>query len=243
MRIGTWNLGRSGAFHRTRIAGQQEVLRHCGADIWILSGAHVANVPPHGQACCTVPGPEFQHAGEHRVIIWSTHAMEAVATEDPTSTVAARLQPPALDRPLLVYGTTMTHARGGAVQRQGLAWQRHHATVQRQRAEWLRLRQEHPDHLLCVAGDFNASLDVSAHYGTVDARLAILQGLCDAGLRCLTADEIPSERAEDARRAGMDHVAFTELASLANRVETVPGVVEGRRMSERDGVLVDLNWK
>lgn len=244
LRIGTWNLGRSGAFHRTRIPGQLATLRHLDADLWILTDAHDANVPTHGHACCAVPGVEFHHAGEHRVIVWSPHVLDPVATEDPTSTVAVRLQPPALDRPVLVYGTAMTHARGGAVQRQGLAWQRHHAAVQRQRAEWLRLRQEYADHLLCVAGDFNASLDASAHYGKVDPRLAILQGLADAGLRCPTATEPLGSHAHDGHHASLvDHVAFTDMAELDSRLETVPSVVDGHRMSDRDGVLVEVTWK
>ncbi|WP_157268817.1 endonuclease/exonuclease/phosphatase family protein [Azohydromonas aeria] len=244
LRIGTWNLGRSGAFHRTRIPGQLAVLRRLDVDLWILTDGHAANVPAQGHACRAVPGVEFQHAGEHRVIVWSRHALEPVVTEDPTSTVAVRLHPPALDRPVLVYGTAMTHARGGAVQRQGLAWQRHHATVQRQRAEWLRLRQEYADHLLCVAGDFNASLDTAAHYGTVDPRQAILQGLADAGLKCLTAAERLEVHAQahDGRRASVDHVAFTDVPGLNVRLETVPGVVDGHRMSERDGVVVELSW-
>jgi hypothetical protein len=114
--------------------------------------------------------------------------------------------------------------------------------VQRQRAEWLRLRQEHPDQLLCVAGDFNARLDASAHYGTVDARLAILQGLADAGAKCLTADETSDSQAHDSRLASLDHVAVTELAALGSRLETVPSVVDGHRISDRDGVLVELTW-
>jgi hypothetical protein len=242
LRIGTWNLGRSGAFHRTRIPRQLEVLRQRDADLWILTEAHDANVPPDGYTCSSVPGAEFHQAGEHRVIVWSRHCLEAVATEDPTSSVAARLRLPALDQPLLVYGTAMTHARGGVVQRQALAWQRHHAAVQRQRAEWLRLRQEYPDHLLCIAGDFNASLSASAHYGTADARLGILQGLADAGLKCLTTDEQRSPLAHDGRPAGLDHVSFTELEGLDSRLEVVPGLIDGHRLSDRDGILVELAW-
>ncbi|WP_157269697.1 hypothetical protein [Azohydromonas aeria] len=83
---------------------------------------------------------------------------------------------------------------------------------------------------------------MSAHYGTVDARLAILQGLADAGAKSLTADETSGSQAHDSQRPILDHVAFAELAGLGCRLETVPSVVDGHRISDRDGVLVELTW-
>ncbi|WP_157269128.1 endonuclease/exonuclease/phosphatase family protein [Azohydromonas aeria] len=242
LRIGIWNLGRSGAFHRTRIPRQLEVLRQLDADLWVLTEAHDANLPPDGHACKSTPGAEFHQLGEHRVIVWSRHALDAVATQDAASTVAVRLQPPGLERPLLLYGTVMTHAQGGALQRQALAWQRHQAAVQRQCAEWLRLRQEFRDHLLCVAGDFNASLEASARYGSVDPRRSILQGLADAGMKCLTTDERRGSLAPQGPLSGMDHMAVTEEDGLASRLAAVPSLVNGHRLSDREGILVELAW-
>ena len=38
VRIGTWNLGRSGAFHRTRIPRQLEVMGERHAHLWVTPG-------------------------------------------------------------------------------------------------------------------------------------------------------------------------------------------------------------
>jgi hypothetical protein len=241
LRIGTWNLGRSGAFHRTRIPRQLEILRQRNADLWILTEAHDANVPPGGHVCGAAPHADFRQKGEHRVMLWSKYPMRPVPTDDPVSTVAARLEVPGLRRPLLAYGTVITHAHG-VVQRQALSWQRHHEAVSRQRAEWLRLAREYPEHALCVAGDFNAHLDSTATYAAVDPRHGILQGLADAGMKCLTTDDLRSALEPDSAHAGAVQVCFSALEGLDVRIEAWPAAVNGLRASDEGGLLVELAW-
>ncbi|NML17946.1 endonuclease/exonuclease/phosphatase family protein [Azohydromonas caseinilytica] len=244
VRIGTWNLGRSGAFHRTRIARQLELLRQYNADVWVLTEAHDANVPPGGHVVSSSCNSDFHHTGEHRVVLWSRYPLSQIATEDPVSTVAARLEVPGMDLPLLVYGTVISHAHGGVVQRQALSWQRHHEAVQRQRAEWLRLRQNLPDHAMCVAGDFNTNLDEAARYGAADPRHSILQGLADAGMACLTSDALRRTLAQPGDRAGVDHVCFSsDMDGLSSQIEAWPATIDGQRLSERGGILVELAWR
>ncbi len=242
VRIGTWNLGRSGAFHRTRIPRQIQLLQQRNADLWVLTEAHDANIPPEGHVCSSAAHGDFHHKGEHRVVLWSKYPLSPVATEDALSTVAARLDLPGLDWPLLVYGTVISPAQGGVVQRPALSWQRHLEMVQRQRAEWLRLRQEFPDHALCVAGDFNANLDATAAYGSVDPRHGLLQGLSDAGLQCLTTDERRGPLEQGVGRAGVAHVCFSALEGLESRLEAWPASVDGYRLSDHSGILVELSW-
>ncbi|MDZ5457532.1 hypothetical protein SM757_13205 [Azohydromonas lata] len=242
VRIGTWNLGRSGAFHRTRIPRQIHALQQRNADLWVLTEAHDANIPPGGHVSSSAPHGDFHQKGEHRVVLWSRFALRPVATEDALSTVAARLEVPWLDRPLLVYGTVISPAQGGVVQRPALSWQRHLDMVQRQRAEWLRLRQEFPDHALCVAGDFNANLDATASYGSVDPRHSLLQGLADAGLQCLTTDDKRDPLEQGVGRAGVAHVCFSALEGLESRLEAWPASAEGYRLSDQSGILVELSW-
>ncbi len=242
LRIGTWNLGRSGAFHRTRIPRQLEVLRQRKADLWILTEAHDANVPAGGHVRSSTPHADFRQKGEHRVVLWSRFPLNPIPTEDPVLTVAARLEAPALGRPLLIYGTVITHAHGGVAQRQALSWQRHQDAVNRQRAEWLRLSREYPDHALCVAGDFNAHLDPLARYAAVDPRQGMLQGLADAGMKCLTTDDLRSVLGPDGAHVGAVQVCFSVIDGLESRLEAWPANFNGLRASDEGGILVELAW-
>lgn len=242
LRIGTWNLGRSGAFHRTRIPRQLEVLRQRKADLWILTEAHDANVPAGGHVRSSTPHADFRQKGEHRVVLWSRFPLSPIATEDPVLTVAARLEVPALGRPLLIYGTVITHAHGGVAQRQALSWQRHQDAVNRQRAEWLRLSREYPDHALCVAGDFNAHLDPLARYAAVDPRQGMLQGLADAGMKCLTTDDLRGALGPDGAQVGAVQVCFSAIDGLESRLEAWPATFNGLRASDEGGILVELAW-
>jgi hypothetical protein len=242
LRVGTWNMGRSGAFHRTRISRQLQVLAQCQADLWILTDAHAANVPAEGYACSSAPDVALHQEGEHRVILWSRFPLMAVSTEDPVSTVAARLEPPELAQPLLVYGSAITHTQAGMAQRQRLSWQRRQDAVQRQRAEWLRLSREYPDHALCVAGDFGVNLSTLATYGAADARQGLLLGLGDAAMRCLSTDELRSPVEQDSKGCGVDHVCFSELQGLQGRVQPWPATEDGSRVSDRSGILVEIVW-
>jgi hypothetical protein len=234
-------MGRAGAFHRTRIPRQHQVLEQCDADLWILTDAHVANVPADGHACSSTPDVALHQAGEHRVILWSRFPLTAMNTEDPVSTVTARLELPDLDRPLLVYGCAITHTQGSVAQRQRLSWQRRQEAAQRQRAEWLRLHHEYPDHALCVAGDFGVNLSTLATYVPADTRQCLLLGLADAAMRCLTTDELRSPGGPDGKGCGVDHVCFSELQGLDGHVQPWPAA-EGSRVSDRSGILVEIAW-
>lgn len=242
LRIGTWNLGRSGAFHRSRVPRQLQVLQQQHADLWVLTDAHDANVPPEGQAMASLPHADFHHRGEHRVILWSRHPLSPVETDDPVSSVAALVAVPGLAQPLLVCGAVITHAHGGLVQRPTLSWQRHQEAVSRQRLQWLRMRREYPEHALCVAGDFNVDLDPSARYAAPDARHGLLQGLDEAGMKCLSTRDLRGSLAPGLGSAAVDHVCFSDLPGLRSRLEAWPGTRDGQALSDRGGILAQLEW-
>ena len=242
LRIGTWNLGRSGAFHRPRVPRQLAVLQQRNADLWILTDAHDANVPLGGHVCRSVPHADLHQRGEHRVVLWSRYPLSPVPTDDPVCAVAAHVEMPGMAQPLLVYGTVITAAHGGVVPRQGLTWQRHLDSVHRRRAEWQRLSQDFPDHALCVAGDFNTNLDEAASYGTTDPRHAILRGLADVGMRCLTTDALRGPLEPPGGRASVDHVCFSDVEGLKGHLQAWPATMDGHRLSDRGGILVELGW-
>jgi endonuclease/exonuclease/phosphatase family metal-dependent hydrolase len=149
---------------------------------------------------------------------------------------------PGVARPLLVYGTVITAAHGGAVSRPTLSWQRHLEAVHHRRAEWRQLGQDFPDHAMCVAGDFNTNLDEAAWYGTAYSKQGILQGLADIGMKCLTTDELRSPLEQPGGRGGVDHVCFSDVDGLTSQLEAWPAIMDGHRLSDRGGIVVELAW-
>jgi endonuclease/exonuclease/phosphatase family metal-dependent hydrolase len=89
---------------------------------------------------------------------------------------------------LIVYGTVIAWANEPFCDDGDPArmWQVHAAEIDRQGAEWARLRAQHPELPLVVAGDFNQNRDGARWYGTHAVRDSMTRQLRSAGLRCLT---------------------------------------------------------
>ncbi|MBK6865159.1 MAG: hypothetical protein IPG91_17400 [Ideonella sp.] len=141
---------------------------------------------------------------------------------------------------MLVYGTIITYGHDGVAQGHAKPWERHRAALARQTAEWRDMRQAHPDHRMCVAGDFNENLDGTRWYGVQDAKDAIARGLDAAGMSCLTTANLRAEPYTDIGRASVDHICFTAAAGLKSKLEAWPGRAKGGHLSDHNGVLVEL---
>src|SRR5262249_3717800 len=126
---------------------------------------------------------------------------------DPIRTTCARI---ALDdgRTLLIYGTVLPWrsdrrwlpAVGGAAFVQVLG---------EQAADWRRLRQQYPDDLLCVAGDFNQELGDRTVVGTAPGRAELRRALDGAALVCRTGDESdPVAQLTLDEFANIDHICL-----------------------------------
>jgi hypothetical protein len=243
LKIGTWNLERSGARHRGRMAGQRACLAAHDCDIWVLTETHDDVQPPghsHHLHCAQQLG--WQQPGERLVSIWSRFPLTPVETACPGFTAAARLQPPGFPRPLLIYGTVITYAHDTAPINGGdraPAWSRHRAAVAAQTLEWRQLLDRFAGHDLCVAGDFNMNLDGTRWYGVKDARAALLQGMADAGLHCWTTENFRVTR-PGLGRASVDHIAFSDSPNLRARVDAWPGTDDGLTLSDHNGVAIEI---
>jgi hypothetical protein len=241
LRIGTWNLERSGAKHPRRIARQVEEMVKRKADIWVLTETHDRVVIPGYHHVSSEPSPDPPADDEHCVAIWSRYPLRKVPTEDAVATVAAEVDLPHPDQPLLVYGTIITYGHDGVAEKQARAWERHRAAVAQQAAEWGELAGP-ARRLMCVAGDFNENLDGTRWYGVKDAKEAILRGVAAAGMVCLTTDDLRSAPFHDIGRASVDHICFTKLDGLRQRLEAWPGSKPGEHLSDHNGVLVELHF-
>jgi hypothetical protein len=185
-RIATWNLDRSGVRRTSRMPLQLEKIRQLNADLWILMETHSAIALEGYESLASQHDPDYRKQGESYVTIWSRSSLRRIETQDPLFTVCAELTLPSNSAKVLLYGTIITYGTDGVSEGLAQPWQRHRAAVRMQTKEWLKLRAEYPDHVLCVAGDFNANLDGTRWYGVPDTKKGIELALVAGGMHCAT---------------------------------------------------------
>ncbi len=238
-RIATWNLERSGVHRTARIPNQLNTIQRFNADVWILTETHTAIALPGYKSLASVRDPNYHQSGECCVSIWSRWPMRSISTADPILTLCAEFQLPFGARKMLVYGTIITYGGDGVRDGAARPWERHRAAVRQQTAEWLKLREQYRDHVLCVAGDFNENLDGTRWYGVADAKEGIKQALVVSRMRCATLADLRAPPF-GMTRATVNHICLSENLRATSRLEAWEGTLDGVRLSDHNGVLVDL---
>ena len=214
------------------------------ADVWVLTETHLHHAPTadHAHSAFSAPHPDRRPDTERWAALWSRWPITTI--DDPPShrrgTVACIVHRP--DAPFLVYGTVIAWANEPTFDdgRPARMWQVHLAEIERQGAEWQRLRELHPDLPVIVAGDFNQDRDGSGWYGTAAGRQALSQALADAGLRCVT-DMDAVETGKLATAHLIDHVCLTpDLPEVIGVSCWEPQAPDGSVLSDHPIVAVDL---
>jgi endonuclease/exonuclease/phosphatase family metal-dependent hydrolase len=126
----------------------------------------------------------------------------------------------------------------------GKTWQRNVEEGRRQANEWRALRGsgEFADHWFCIAGDFNMTLHRGRGYGNDDARAAIQEGLESVGLTCHTAIDIRSPQFGGFSRDNIDHICLDNRLSLKTPVEFWSGESRQGKLSDHNGVVVEIGF-
>jgi endonuclease/exonuclease/phosphatase family metal-dependent hydrolase len=212
IRIATWNVERPKAASHMKVPRLAASLRDIDADVWILTETHTSLTPGADYRPVSSTGSDRkQEAGESWVTIWSRLEVLAMPqTVDPVRTACALLRMNG-GRTLLVYGTVLPWL--------GSSWREHPATdgkafaaaLDAQRSDWLRIRSQHPDAELCVAGDLNQDLQQLHYYGSTAGRSALREALSISELTCVTAgDRDPVSLMTGATAAAIDHICLSE---------------------------------
>jgi endonuclease/exonuclease/phosphatase family metal-dependent hydrolase len=238
MRLATWNLERVSSTepraHRLR-----EVMRSIQADVWILTETDERLAPEQGMTALASATPERPHrSGERWVTIWTRGQSEPVPTADPVRTACVRV-PRQTAAPLLIYGTVLPWRadirfrplRGGEAFCHAL---------EQQANDWAALRVSYPDHILCVAGDFNQEAARPCRVGTAKGLRALSQALADNDLICVTGGtNDPLRRRTAGARGTIDHICLTSgAATLTSRIDSWPDAIEG--LTDHFGTSVEL---
>lgn len=236
LRIATWNLDRSGIRKKDRVDGQlQEIVRQ-KADIWVLTETHNTVALPGYKSVVSDPIPGYHQAGEACAAIWSRWPLKRVPTADNLATVCAELQTPL--GLMLIYGTIITYGADGVYEGIAKPWELHRKAVALQTDDWRRLRDEYPQHALCVAGDFNMNLDGRRWYGVNDAKEAVLSGLDTAGMYCATRAPL-QDPPYNLSRSTVDHICLSSQIATDERLV----VWEGGNLSDHNGVMISLSGR
>lgn len=238
LRIATWNLERPKKNGNVKNQSRLEMLREIDADLWVLTETHSA-ITLDGYHCLATPAQPGYHAeGESFAAIWSRWPIRrSIPTFDPHFAACAEINSPL--GPLLVFGTIITYANDRGINGKSRRWEEHRKSIAAHAADWLRLRAEFPDHLICVAGDFNQSRDGSGWYEDAQSVANLSLALDQASLCCVTELDM---RAHGLSRATIDHICLSHpLATAVQAVGAWEGKTkDGERMSDHNGIFVEI---
>lgn len=210
-------------------------------DVWVLTETRLSISPGNGYQLIASSEDAPDRGGEERwTAVWVRTGMSGnqVSTADPERTACAQLSGEN-GRDFYIYGTVLPWLsdrrrdplRGAAAFMAALADQEH---------DWERIRRDHPDADLCVAGDLNQDLLAAGHYyGSAAGRTALRSALVRNGLECLTGGESDPVLREGGG-ASIDHICV-DRGCRAGRVVVWPQREQlGRGLSDHHGVAVDL---
>ena len=189
------------------------------------------------------PHPERRPDPDERwTAIWSRWPITALDEPAPhrRGTVAAWVDTPI--GPVIVYGCVIAWGNEPSFDdgRPARAWEVHTVEVERQRAEWLRIRRRYPDVPMIVAGDFNQGRSGSRwSYGTNAARQAVTDGLGAAGRRCLTEENL--EASGVLSRSHVEHIcASLDLEPVGPMLVWDRVDDQGKHLSDHPTIAIDL---
>jgi len=239
-RIATWNLERPKPKGIAKNSKRLEKIREIDADVWVLTetSAVISLVGYASVASERYPDYHSESSKENYVTIWSRWPiLRRIPTFDPYLTVGAEVYSPV--GPMIVFGTIITYANDSGPNGTSHRWEEHRKSIQAHDADWQRLRNEFPDHLFCIAGDFNQSRDGSGWYEDAESLKKLTSALEHSSLVCVTEDDM---QAKGLSRASIDHICLSQtLATQVTQVTAWEGTsTDGCRMSDHSGIAVDM---
>ena len=244
LRIATWNLNYAPPQGERGEACKKQMAL-VDADVWILTETRVDFVVPGFQLVVfsgQVPGIE---QNGWWVSIWVKKPLfvsrVTVPTNDPERTACSVIKL-ASHPDLIVYGVVLPWH--GDPRKGSRDWQKTFlASLELLRQDIKNLQAEYPEHIFCVAGDFNqALLDIPHAYGKDAGREALEQTLKELELTCYTGGKNDPVNAIAPEHANIDHICLGRLPT-GNEEITVgawPKEVYTVKVTDHFGVCVNI---
>ncbi|MBD1842953.1 endonuclease/exonuclease/phosphatase family protein [Cyanobacteria bacterium FACHB-63] len=235
-RIATWNLERPRQNGWIKNQRQLDRIREIDADIWVLTETNAAiDLKPDYQCDASVPY-QGHRAGENLTTLWSRwKILRSIPTFDSTCAICAEIESPF--GLMIIYGTVITWANDKGISGTSKKWEEHRRSLQYHHEDWLRIQKQHPEHLMCIAGDFNQSRDGSGWYEDKQSVEMLSGALHELSLDCMTGQKF-----QGLSRSTVDHICLSQsLLPYKVKVGAWEGTTpEGTRMSDHNGVFIDL---
>ena len=114
-----------------------------------------------------------------------------------------------------------------------------------QKADWLELRDNDPEALLCVAGDINQDLLETGHYyGSMKERELLEDALEQVNLRCLTGGKSDPVAKLNTDKATVDHICLggTRPHISEEKAGAWSPQEQGKILSDHFGVSVRFSY-
>ena len=220
---------------------RMEKIREVNADLWVLTKTSSVITIDGYDSLASGRDDDFHAPGENYSTIWSRWPiLRRVETFDPSFAVCAEIETPA--GPMIVYGTIITYANDRGSDGKARRWEEHRKSIQNHDADWYSLRKKFPDHLFCIAGDFNQSRDGSGWYEDADSIKLLSAALERNQLVCVTEDDLRAKGGILLSRSSIDHICLSRsLARKSVSLDAWEGTtVDGCRMSDHNGVVIDI---
>ncbi len=239
IRIATWNLERPSQNGWAKNQLRLDKIDEIGADLWVLTETNSALcLESKGYTAvesCPIQG--YHKAGEHLSTIWSAwKILDCIPTFDASVAVCAEIESLGA---MIVYGTVITYANDKGLSGTAKRWEEHRQCIRQHHEDWSRIKQRYPNHLMCIAGDFNQSRDGSGWYEDKESTEMLSNALQDLGLACVTEDDM---RSQGLSRASIDHICLSD--ALSSGVLDVKAweetTAKRERMSDHNGIFVKL---
>ena len=238
-RIATWNLERPKQNGWVKNNRQLNKIDEINADVWVLTETHSSIKLPDDFASLASSTYEGYRAGESLSSIWTRwKVLRPIATFDSRWAVCAEVDSPF--GAMIIYGTVITYANDKGVSGTAKRWEEHRRSIEQHHEDWLKIRKLFPDHLMCIAGDFNQSRDRSGWYEEKQSVEMMSAALRDLSLVCVTEEDFQKKGFS---RSAVDHICLSKSlverhvleASAWERINS-----DGEKMSGHNGVFVDL---
>lgn len=240
-RIATWNLERPRQNGWIKNPPRLNKIHEIDADVWVLTETNaVINLQSDYESVAS-SALEYHRPGENLTTIWSRwKVLRSIPTFDPTCAVCAEVDSPF--GAMIIYGTVIPYANDKGSSGTAKLWQEHRQSIQQHREDWLRIQKQYPNHLMCIAGDFNQSRDGSGFYEDKKSVEMLSEALQELSMVCVTEENL---QAKGFSQSTVDHIYLSECL-IRYKVEvgawerTTP---ENGKMSDHNGVFVDLRRK
>jgi endonuclease/exonuclease/phosphatase family metal-dependent hydrolase len=192
-RIATWNLERPRQKGWIKNQRRLDQIRTVNADVWVLTETNLAiDLGSDYESIASTPWHNYHQKGENLTTICSRwKILRDLPTFDRHWAVCAEIDSPF--GAMIIYGTVLPYAHDKGISGVAKCWEEHRRFIHQHHEDWLRIQKQYPDHLICIAGDFNQSRDESGWYEEKQSVERLSAALDDLSMVCVTHQNFQKE--------------------------------------------------